>query len=53
MGRIKILDAHGGGMNKRVPAKYLPLVDKKKCQDFEDQIFCGHPALFSMFDFIE
>ena len=56
MGRIKILHARGGGMNKRFPLKYLPLADIGKnvrifsqkcqdCQDFEDQSFCGHPAI--------
>jgi len=34
LGRIKILDAHEGGINKRVPQKYLPLVNVEKCQDF-------------------
>ena len=30
MGRIKILDALGGGMKKRFTLKYLPLVDIEK-----------------------
>ena len=61
MGRIKILDGHGGGIDKRFPLKYLPLADIEKnvriffqkcqekcqdCQDFEDQSFCGHPVIF-------
>ena len=57
MGRTKILDARGGGINKRFLPKYLPLADIEKnvrifsqkcqdCQDFEDQIFCGHPVMY-------
>ena len=30
MGRIKILDARGGGINKRFPLKCLPLADIEK-----------------------
>ena len=56
MGRIKTFDARGGGINKRVPPKYLPFGRYRKnvrifsqkcqdCQDFEDQSFCGHPVI--------
>ena len=34
MGRIKILDVGGGGINKRDPPKYLPLVDIEKMSGF-------------------
>ena len=34
MGRIKILDVHGGRINKRVPPKYLLLVDIEKMSGF-------------------
>ena len=59
MGRIKILDARGGGINKRVPPKYLPLVDIEKMSGFLaknvrkmsgfSRPFCGRPETIALF----